>query len=167
MPSEKILLSKKQLVKDLNERIEGAVAGVIVDYKGITVEKDTRLRSELRGVGVKYAIVKNTMLNLAIKGTKYEGLSQYLKDSTALATSTDDSIVAAKILQKFSDESKGPFTIKAGFMDGKIMSADEVSTVAKLPNREQLLSMLCGALTGNIRGLALSLSRIAEQKETA
>ncbi len=167
MPSEKTLNAKKQLVADLKARIEASNAGILVDYKGISVEKDTVLRRELREAGVQYGIVKNTMLNFAVKDTPYEGLSEHLKESTAFATSDTDMMAAAKILQKYADDSKGAFTIKGGYMDGKTVSATEVSTIAKLPGKEQLLSMLCSALSGNIRGLACALSKVAEQKESA
>ncbi len=165
MPSEKTLNAKKQLVSELNAMIMASDAGVLVNYQGITVEDDTKLRSELREAGVKYGVVKNTMLTLALKGTPYEALTEHLKESTALATAEGDAIAVSKILQKYSDDTKGEFSIKGGFMDGKAVDAATVAAMAKMPGKEQLLSMLCSALTGNVRGLAVALSRIAEQKE--
>ncbi len=165
MPSEKTLNAKKKLVADLNAQIMSSESGVLVDYKGINVSDDTKLRSELRAAGIKYGVVKNTMLELALKGTPYEGLSDCLKESTALATVEGDAIEISKILQKFSDNSKGVFTIKGGFMEGKAVSAETVAAMAKMPGREQLLAMLCSALAGNVRGLAVALSRVSEQKE--
>ena len=163
MPSEKILEQKKQQVTELSEKLKGAVTGVIVDYKGITVADDTKLRKELREAGVEYAVVKNTMLRLAIKDTGIEGMSDVLEGSTALAISKEDPIVAAKILNKFAEDSKGAFSIKAGYMDGAAMTKAEVEELAKLPGREGLLSMLLSALTGNLRGLAVAINAIAEK----
>ncbi len=165
MPSEKTLNAKKKLVAEIKEQIMSAGSGVIVDYKGINVADDTKLRTELRAAGIKYGVVKNSMLTLALKDTPYESLTEQLKESTALATIDGDAIEISKILQDFSDKSKGVFTIKGGFMEGKAVPAETVSAMAKMPSREQLLSMLCSALSGNVRGLAVALSRISEQKE--
>ncbi len=165
MPSEKTLNAKKQLVADLNALIMSSSSGVLVDYQGINVENDTKLRSELREAGIKYSVVKNTMLNLALKDTPYESLCEHLHNSTALATAEGDAIEISKILQKYSDDSKGAFGIKGGFMEGKAVDSGTVAQMAKMPGREQLLGMLCSALSGNVRGLAVALSRIAETKE--
>ncbi|MBC3515008.1 50S ribosomal protein L10 [Neobittarella massiliensis] len=163
MPSEKILLQKQQLVAELKEKIEGSMAGVLVSYKGINVEDDTALRRELREAGVDYAVVKNTMLRLAVAGTPYEELVGEMKGSTALAVSKDDPISAAKILSKYADKAQNGFAVKAGFLEGKTLDLAGVSEIAKLPSREELLSMLCSALEGNIRGLAVALNAIVEK----
>lgn len=163
MPSEKILLQKQQLVAELKEKIEGSMAGVLVSYKGINVEDDTALRRELREAGVDYTVVKNTMLRLAVAGTPYEELVGEMKGSTALAVSKDDPISAAKILSKYADKAQNGFAVKAGFLEGKALDLAGVSEIAKLPSREELLSMLCSALEGNIRGLAVALNAIVEK----
>ena len=163
MPSEKILLQKQQLVAELKEKIEGSMAGVLVSYNGINLEDDTALRRELREAGVDYAVVKNTMLRLAVAGTPYEELVGEMKGSTALAVSKDDPISAAKILSKYADKAQNGFAVKAGFLEGKTLDLAGVSEIAKLPSREELLSMLCSALEGNIRGLAVALNAIVEK----
>lgn len=165
MPSEKILEQKKSYVADLREKLTGAPAGVLVDYIGITVEQDTALRKELREAGVSYSVVKNTMMHLAVEGTDYAELDSALSGSTALALSgEEDPLAAARILCKYAEKSKGAFGVKIGYMDGKVMSADEVIALSKLPGREGLLSMLLSALTGNLRGLAVGLNALAEKK---
>ncbi len=163
MPSEKILSQKKETVAELTSKIKKAVAGVVVDYKGITVADDTKLRKELREAGVDYAVVKNTMLRFAAKEVGYEALNDVLEGTTALAISDDDQIAAAKILTKYAEGSKGKFVVKAGFVDGGVIDAAKVAELGNLPNREGLLSMLCSALQGNIRGLAVALNAIAEK----
>lgn len=165
MPSQKILTEKQAYVEELRQKIAASPSGVVVDYQGISVANDTKLRSELRAAGVEYAVVKNTMLRLAIKDTNIEGMSTVLEGTTALAITTEDPMAAAKILNKYAEASKGKFTIKAGYMDGAAMTADEVVAIANLPSREGLLSMLLSALTGNVRGLAVALNAIAEKKE--
>ena len=163
MPSEKILSEKQAYVAALREKLMGSVAGVVVEYKGISVADDTKLRRELREAGVEYAVVKNTMLRFAIAGLGYTEMEKVLEGSTAVAISKEDPIAAAKILGKYAEASKGKFSIKAGYMDGKEMDVAGVEELAKLPGKQELLSMLCSALQGNIRGLAVALNAIAEK----
>ena len=163
MPSDKILSQKQAYVKELEEKLKNSVAGVVVDYKGISVADDTKLRRELREAGVEYAVVKNTMLRFAIAGLGYTEMEKVLEGSTAVAISKEDPIAAAKILGKYAEASKGKFSIKAGYMDGKEMDVAGVEELAKLPGKQELLSMLCSALQGNIRGLAVALNAIAEK----
>ncbi len=165
MHSQKILSEKQAYVEALKAKLDSSVAGVVVDYKGISVANDTKLRRALREANVEYAVVKNTMLRLALEGKGYTELEKTLEGTTAIAISHEDPLVAAKILCKYADESKGAFTVKAGYMDGAEMSAAEVEAIAKLPGKQELLSMLCSALQGNIRGLAVALNAIAEKSE--
>ena len=97
MPSAKILEQKKQMVADLTDKIKAAAAGVVVDYKGINVADDTKLRKELREAGVHYAVVKNSMLRFAVKEAGYEGLDSVLEGTTAIALSDSDPVAAAKV----------------------------------------------------------------------
>ena len=163
MPSEKILSQKKAYVEELAGKLKNSVAGVVVDYKGISVADDTKLRRELREAGVEYTVVKNTMLRLALADLGYTEMEKVLEGSTAIAISKEDPIAAAKILGKYAEDSKGKFSIKAGYMDGKEMDVAGVEELAKLPGKQELLSMLCSALQGNIRGLAVALNAIAEK----
>lgn len=164
MPNESVLEQKKALVEELRGKITGATAGVLVDYKGISVANDTKLRRELREAGVDYAVTKNTMFKLAISGSQFESLGEVLEGNTALAVSQDP-VAAAKILEKYSVDSKGAFVIKAGFLDGEVLDKAGVERLAKLPSKEQLLVQLLSVLNGNIRGLAIALNKVAEQKE--
>ena len=167
MPSEKILQQKQEAVAALTEKLKNAAAGVLVDYKGINVADDTKLRKELREAGVEYAVVKNTLLRFAAKEVGYDALDSVLEGTTALALSDGDQVVAAKILTKYAEDSKGKFVVKAGFVDGGVIDAAKVAELGKLPSREALLSMLCSALQGNIRGLAVALNAIAEKSGEA
>lgn len=165
MPSEKVLEAKKQEVAQLCERLSGSCTGILVDYKGISVTDDTALRSELRKAGIKYTVTKNTMLRLAVKGTPLEGLNSVLEGTTAIATSEDDYTAAAKILSKFADTHK-VFNIKSGFIDGKIIDATVVKSLAKLPSRETLLSMVANVLSAPIASFARAVKAIADKNET-
>ncbi|MDD4850050.1 MAG: 50S ribosomal protein L10 [Gemmiger sp.] len=169
MPSNKILAKKQALVKALSEKMVGSMAGVVVSYNGISVDADTKLRKELREAGVEYSVVKNTMLRLAVKGTAYEALAASFKGDTAIALSAEDPAAAARILCKFAEADKSKrFTVKAGFCDGQVLDAAGVQSIATMPNREGLLSMLAGSLSGIIGGLAVALQAVADkQDETA
>lgn len=166
MPSQSVLEQKQGVVQDLKVKIDGAVAGVLVDYKGISVADDTKLRRELREAGVDYAVVKNTLLRRAVEGTAYEALTDSLAGSTALAVSSDP-VAAAKILDKFAMATKGTFALKSGFVEGKVLDQAGIVALAKLPGKEQLLVQLLSVLNGNIRGLAAALQAVADKAEPA
>lgn len=174
MPSEKILESKKQQVSALSDTLKKSCIGIIVDYKGITVADDTTLRKSLRESGSDYKVVKNTLLSRALKEAGVDGLDPVLEGTTALAVSEDDYVAAAKILCEFAEKNK-TYEIKAGFVDGNPIDADEVKRLAKLPAKEVLvaqvlaglnapISGLANVLNANIRGLAVALNAIAEKK---
>ena len=160
MPSEKILSEKQAYVAALREKLMNSVAGVGVEYKGIRVADDTKLRVELRAAGVEYAVVKNT-----IKDSDLAGMTDALTGSTALAISKEDPIAAARILNKFAEGSKKGFALKAGYMEGQVMDVDAVSAIAKLPDREGMLSMFAGALTSTLSGLAVAMQAYVDKQE--
>ena len=162
MPSVQVLEQKKQVVADLVERLNGSCAGVIVDYKGINVEDDTKLRKELREAGVNYTVVKNTLLKRAIAETELNGLDAVLEGTTALATSADDYIAAARILSKFADTHKN-FEIKNGFIDKDVIDVAKISGLAKLPSREILLANVLGAFQAPIAAFARAIQAIVDK----
>jgi large subunit ribosomal protein L10 len=163
LPSEKILESKKELVNGLTEKLKNAVAGVLVDYKGIDVATDTKMRKELREAGVDYFVVKNTMLRFATKEVGYD-FDEVLNGTTALAVSTEDQMAAARILVKYSEELKGAaLNVKAGFMDGAAIDVDTVKAIAKIPSRETLVAQMLSSLNAPIANLAVVLDQIAQK----
>ena len=160
MPSEKVLEAKKAQVVELVDVLKNATTGVLVDYRGLSVEEDTKLRNNLRAAGVKYFVVKNTLLRLAANQTGLEDLDSILHGPTALAVS-DDAVAPAKVLADFAKEND-TLEIKSGFMDGKVLSLDEINTLAKTPSKETLIAKIMGSLNSPISGLARLLSTIAE-----
>ena len=165
MPSEKVLELKKQQVAALKERIDASIAGGVVDDKGISVEDDTKLRKELREAGVEYTVVKNTILGRAIDGTSLADMGSVLEGTTAIATSKDDYVAAARILGKFA-ESHDNFKIKAGYLDGKAVDVATVESLAKLPSKEILIARLLGCLQSPLSKFVGVLDAIAKQKES-
>ena len=167
MPSEKVLEIKKQQVADLKERLDSSVAGVIVDYKGISVADDTTLRKELREAGVEYTVIKNTILRRAIEGTSLESIGDVLEGTTAIATSTEDYVAAARVLQKYADNKATPFSIKTGYLDGEVISLEKINSLAKLPSREVLLATVCNAFNAPISAFARAIQAIVDKNGEA
>ena len=166
MPNINILESKKQTVATLVAKMQSAAAGVLVDYKGITVEDDTMLRRELREAGVEYSVVKNTLTRFAANQIGFEAFDEHLHGTSALAVCNDDPIAPARILCKYA-KSHENFKIKIGFMDGKVMDATEVTAIAELPSKEVLLSQVLYGFNAPITKLAIALTEIAKLKEEA
>jgi len=164
LPSEKILEQKKAYVAELSERLKNSIAGVLVNYKGITVTDDTKLRKELREAGVEYTVVKNTLLSRAAKDAGIEGLDPVLENTTAIATSHDDYVAAARILCKYADTSK-TFEVKSGYLDGEVISLDMIHSLAKLPSREVLLANVLGAFNAPIASFARAVQAIVDKSE--
>lgn len=175
MPSAKILEQKQQFVNELSEKIKGSVTGVLVEYKGITVAQDHELRLKLREAGATYSVIKNSLLSRAFKDAGYEGLDDHFAGTTALALAKEDMAGAAKVLSEFAKKNKF-FKVKAGFVDGNELDAEGVEKLASLPSKEVLIAQVLGGLNapisglvtvlnGNIRGLAVALNAIKEQKE--
>lgn len=162
MPNASVLEQKKKIVADLKADIEASVAGVIVDYKGISVADDTALRKELREAGVDYKVVKNSLISRAIDGTDLDEIKNVLEGTTAIAISKEDHVAAARILSKFAD-SHDNFAIKAGYLDGKVIDLATIKSLADLPNREVLLATVVGAFQAPIAAFARAVQAIVDK----
>ncbi len=162
MPSQKILEQKTVAVAALAEKLGRAASGVLVKYQGITVEEDTKLRAALRGAGVEYTVIKNTMIGRACKDAGLEGMDEYLEGMNALAISYDDPVAPAKILKEYADKIES-FELRAGFLDGAVVGVDTVNELADIPQKEVLLARMLGSLTGPLSGLAVALQAIIDK----
>lgn len=164
MPSEKVLEAKKAKVDQLTEVIKNAVSIVLVDYKGITVEEDAKLRRDLRAENVSYSVEKNSLLRFALKNAGIEGLDSYLEGTTAIALSNEDQTAPARVLGKFASSVDDKFNLKAGVVDGEIYDQNGVMALSKIPSKEVLLAQLVGSLQGPIQKLAATLKAVADSK---
>ena len=164
--SEAIIAKKAQQVSEVAEQFKNATSVVVVDYLGLTVEQATNLRTELRNAGVQFAVVKNSILSRAAKEAGLEGMEDIFKGPSAVAFSNDDVIAPAKILADFAKKVEA-LEIKAGVIEGKVSSKEEIEALAKLPNREGLLSMLLSVLQAPVRNTALAFKAVADQKDGA
>lgn len=165
MPSAKALESKQARVAELAELLKAAESGVLVDYRGITVEEDTKLRKELREANVNYFVEKNTMLRRALAEAGIEGLDYVLEGTTAIALSNDDATAPARILGKFAESHDDKFNLKAGFIGKDVYDQAGVTALSKIPSKEVLLAQLVGSLQGPIQKLAATLQSLKEKKE--
>ncbi|MEE3427859.1 MAG: 50S ribosomal protein L10 [Ruminococcus sp.] len=162
MPSKSVLEAKQAVVAELAERLKNSVMGVVVSYKGINVEDDTKLRKELRENNVKYTVVKNTLLKRANEEVGLSEMDSVLKGTTALATSDEDYAAAARILANFAKDHDF-FEIKSGFMDGEIVDLETINSLAKLPTREVLLANVLGAFQAPISAFARVIQAIVDE----
>lgn len=166
MASEKIIAQKEAAIKELAEQFKTDKLILLVDYRGINVEQVTKLRSDLRNANSSYKVIKNNIVKRALNLNGENGLDSLLKGPTAVVTSKEDYLEASKIIYKFSKDNDF-YKIKGGIIDGKVMTAEEIITLAKLPSRQELLAKLAGALLGNITKLAVALDQVKVQKENA
>ncbi|MCL2221005.1 MAG: 50S ribosomal protein L10 [Oscillospiraceae bacterium] len=162
MPSAKILEEKKQIVNQMTDRLKSK-SGVFVNYKGITVIEDTEMRVKLREAGVDYSVIRNRLMKFAVKNVGFDSLESMLVGTTSLATSNDDPIAPARIIKEYADKLPEYFEIKAGFMDGKVLSVDEVNAIASIPALPVLQAQFLGTLLAPITSLAVVLKAAAEK----
>ena len=165
--NQSVLEHKKQVVSEITEKIRNAKSVVLVEYKGLTVEKATELRNKCREAGVEYKVYKNTLMRFAFEELGYNDMSVNLEGPNAIAMSYEDEVSAARVTNDFAKTSNDTIVLKAGIAEGKVMNADEVKALASVPSREILLGQLAGVLQGNIRNLAYMLDQISKKDEDA
>lgn len=166
MANQKIIDAKKAEVKELAEKMKEAKLVLFTDYRGINVTDVTDLRTKIRNTNGEYKVIKNNITKRALEECKYEGLEESLVGPTAVIMNSEDYVESTKAIYEFSKNNEN-YKIKGGIIEGKVMTAEEIITIAKLPSREALLSMLAGALLGNITKLAVALGEVQKQKENA
>ena len=166
MASEAILNQKKAEVKELAEKMKNSKLILLTEYRGINVTDDTQLRKDLRNSNATCNVIKNNITRRALAEAGIEGLESLLEGPTAVIMNNEDYLETAKAIYNYSKENDF-YKIKGGVIDGKVMTAEEIIALAKLPSRDTLLSMLAGALLGNISKLAVALDQVRVQKENA
>lgn len=162
--SEAILAQKAAAVDKIVKQFEAATSAVVVNYRGLTVDEVTELRKELRDSGVKMEVLKNTYLRRAADISGYEGLDDIFKGPTAIAFSDEDAVAPARIMSKYADKFDA-LEIKGGFIEGKVATLDQILELAKLPDRDGMLSMLLSVLQAPVRNVAYAVKAVAEAKD--
>ena len=162
--SVKIIAEKAAIGAEVGEKFQSAVSVVVVDYRGLTVEQVTNLRKDLREAGVEMRVIKNTYLKRAADKVGYEGLDETFTGPTAVAFSSEDVVAPARIMAKYAEDIEA-LEIKGGMIEGKVASLEEINALAKLPNREGMLSMLLSVLQAPVRNFAYAVKAVADSKD--
>lgn len=163
--NQTILESKKVVVAEVVEKLKSSASSVVVEYRGLSVREVTQLRRELLKEGVELKVYKNNFVQRAAEEVKLDGLKESLSGPNAFAFSSD-AVAPARILAKFAKKHEH-LVLKGGVIEGKIVNAEELKEIAKLPNREGMISMVLGMLQSPVRQFAYAISLIAAQKEQA
>ncbi|WP_314067159.1 50S ribosomal protein L10 [uncultured Vagococcus sp.] len=162
--SEVAITKKAQQVEEVTVKFSEAASVVVVDYRGLTVEQVTDLRKQLREANVEMKVIKNSILSRAAVKAGLEGMEDVFVGPTAIAFSNEDVIAPAKIMNEFAEKIEA-LEIKGGVIEGKVSSVEEIVSLAKLPNREGMLSMLLSVLQAPVRNVAYAINAVAESKE--
>ncbi|MCR4841430.1 MAG: 50S ribosomal protein L10 [Lachnospiraceae bacterium] len=155
---------KAPIVEEIKKYTEEAKSVVLISYSGITVAEDTAFRKAFREKNVVYKIYKNTLIKRAFEGTVYEGLSDALEGTTAVAFSMDDATDAAKVIAD-TKKTVSVLQFKAGVIDGTVYDAAGLEVIASIPSRTELISKLLGSIQSPVTNLARVLNQIAEKQE--
>ena len=164
MASEKNIKLKEELVKALAEKTKDAAIVLLVDYRGINVEQDTTLRKTVREIGADYAVIKNNITRRALNANGITELDEALEGPTAVIIAKEEYLPVLKAIYSFA-KANDFYTIKGGVLEGKVVTVDELKTLAQLPSREELIAKLAGCLLANVSKLAATLDAVKVKKE--
>ena len=148
----KVIETKQQVVTEIADKLRASKSTIVVDYRGLTVSEATELRKQLREAGVEFKVYKNSLTRRAAESAEMAELNEFLTGPNAIAFSNEDVVAPAKVLNDFAKDHEA-LEIKAGVIEGKLVTLDEVKAIATLPSREGLLSMLLSVLQAPIRNL--------------
>lgn len=163
--NEAIINSKKAIVAEIADKMKEAQSTVVVEYRGLTVAEVTQLRRDLRAEGIEFKVYKNSLAQRAAEEAGAADLAKDLVGPNAIAFG-GDAVAPARILAKFAKEHEA-LVLKSGIVEGKVVPVDTIKQLAKLPNREGMLSMLLGCLQSPVRKFACAVKAVKDQKEEA
>lgn len=155
---------KQPIVEEIKAHIDGAQTAVVINYSGVTVEQDTKLRKAMREEGIVYKVYKNTMMKRAFEGTDYAALNDCLEGPNAIAISATDATAPARLVAKFAKDIPN-LEMVAGVVEGQFYDAKGMEAISKIPGREELLGRLLGSMQSPVTNFARVLNQIAEAKE--
>ena len=164
MANQNNIETKENQVKELAEKMKASKVVLLTDYRGINAGDITKLRAELRGIKTEYLVIKNNITRRAFKECGIDGLDDYLVGPTAVIMCTEEYLAPIKSIYNYVKEHDF-YKIKAGVIEGKVSDETEITTLAQLPSREELIAKLAGALLGNITKLAIALDAVKAKKE--
>src|SRR4051812_35422823 len=170
--------TKQRDLETLTESLQGAKSAMVVSFAGLTVNKDQEFRNALRTAGAKYQVVKNTLARRAVKDTQFEQAAESFKGVTAIAWTEGDPVVLSKAMSKFMKDNADLYSFKSGVVDGKLIDLAQLTTIASLPSKEELISKLLFVLNAQAqrivtvinavpRDLAVVIKQIGEKAPAA
>lgn len=151
---------KEEELKELKKDLDDAKNMIIAEFKGITVAQDTELRQKVRASGSKYRVVKNTLAKIASKGTPAENLAKSFEGPTAIAYNDADPVSLAKALTAYA-KTNPLFVFKAGMVEGRVVDISDLSSIASMPSKEELIAKLLFLINAPAQGVAVALNGIA------
>ncbi len=152
------LEQKQAKVSEVAGELARAQAVIVAEYRGLTVERVTQLRTKARKSGLYLRVLKNTLARRAVKGTPFEKLTEKMVGPLMYGIATDP-VAGAKVFSEFAKENE-LFVIKGGAMPNGVMSVQEIKSLAQLPSREQLLAMLVGTLQAPVTKLVRTMNEV-------
>jgi large subunit ribosomal protein L10 len=161
--NQSIIDSKVAVVNEVKEKFESSSSAVVVEYRGLSVKELTELRRALLKEGIDFKVYKNSMVERAANDLGYSDLAESLKGPNAFAFSKD-AVAPARVLAKFAKKND-LLVLKGGVVEGKVVDVTTIKTLASLPGREGMISMILGMLQSPVRKFAYAISQVAEQKQ--
>ena len=144
----------------LSESLQNSTSAMVVSFSKLTVTKDQEFRSQLREVGANYQVVKNTLARIAVKGTQFEEATEAFKGVTAIAWTDGDPVILSKAVSKFMKDNAAVYTFKTGVVDGKLVNLDQLTTIANLPSKEELISKLLWVINAQAQGIVTVINAV-------
>ena len=152
--------TKQNDLTALTESLQNSKSAMVVSFSGVTVQKDQEFRNSLREAGAKYEVVKNTLARIAVKGTQFEDASEHFKGVTAIAWTDSDPVVLSKAISKFMKDNANIYTFKTGVVDGKLIDLTQLTTIANLPSKDELISKLLWVLQSGAQRLVTVINAV-------
>jgi large subunit ribosomal protein L10 len=170
--------TKQNDLTALTESLANSKSAMVVSFTKLTVTKDQEFRNSVREAGAQYQVVKNTLARIAVKGTQFEQATDAFKGVTAIAWTENDPVVLSKAISKFMKDNAETYTFKTGVVDGRLVDFAQLTTIANLPSKEELISKLLFVLQSGAqrlvtvinavpRDLAVVIKQIGEQEGRA
>ena len=152
--------TKQRDLEALTQSLQSAKSAMVVSFAGLTVNKDQEFRNALRTAGANYQVVKNTLARRAVKDTQFEQAAESFKGVTAIAWTNGDSVVLSKAMSKFMKDNADKYTFKTGVVDGKLIDVKQLTTIASLPSKEELISKLLFVLNAQAQRIVTVINAV-------
>jgi len=152
--------TKQKDLAAITESLATSKSAMVVSFTKLTVTKDQEFRKSLREAGAKYQVVKNTLARIAVKGTQFEETTEHLKGVTAIAWTENDPVVLSKAISKFMKDNADIYTFKTGVVDGKLVDLAQLTTIANLPSKEELISKLLFVLNAQAQRIVTVINAV-------